>query len=92
MPDGQAAMIRPVAVGSGTATLAARLAALPTASSAHGRNPPRPPLRESASSVVDAATIIPSTDIQRRQRCHPPWLPVQRDYQVHVQVGDGAGD
>jgi hypothetical protein len=32
------------------------------ASSAHGKIPPRPPERESASSVVEAATIIPSTD------------------------------
>jgi hypothetical protein len=34
---------------------------LPTTSSAHGKIPPRPPERESASKVVDAATIIPST-------------------------------
>jgi hypothetical protein len=60
--DGHAAIIRPVAVGSATATLAAKLATLPAASSAQGRNPPRPPDRDSASSVVDAATIIPSTD------------------------------
>ncbi len=60
--DGQAAMTRPVTVGSATATFAARLATLPTPSSIHDRAPPRHPLRESASSVVDAATIIPSTD------------------------------
>jgi hypothetical protein len=52
----------PVSVGSATATLAARLATLPTASSAHGNNPPRRPVRESASTVVDAAAIIPSTE------------------------------
>jgi hypothetical protein len=59
--DGHAAITRPVAVGSATATFAARLATLPATSSAHGKTPPRPPQRESASSVVDAATIIPST-------------------------------
>ena len=43
-------------------TLAGRLAALPATRSAHATNPPRLPERESASNVVDAATIIPSTD------------------------------
>jgi hypothetical protein len=60
--DGQAAISRPAAVGWATATLAARLAALPTTRSAHGGTPPRSPARESASKVVDAATIIPSTE------------------------------
>ncbi len=60
--NGHAAITRPAAVGWATATLAARLAALPTTSSAHSSTPPRSPARESASSVVDAATIIPSTD------------------------------
>ena len=60
--DGQAAITRPAAVGWATATLAARPAALPTTSSAQGSFPPHSPARESASSVVDAATIIPSTD------------------------------
>ena len=32
-------MMRPVAVGSATATFAAKLAALPITSSAHGRTP-----------------------------------------------------
>src|SRR5579872_4971538 len=57
--DGQAAITRPVTVGCATATLAARLATLPTTSRAHGNDPPRAPERESASKVVDAATIIP---------------------------------
>jgi hypothetical protein len=39
--DGHAAITRPVAVGSATATLAARLAALPATSSAQGSTPPR---------------------------------------------------
>jgi len=41
--DGQAAITRPAVVGWATATLAARLAALPTTSSAHGSTPPRSP-------------------------------------------------
>jgi len=60
--DGQAAITRPVKVGSATATFAARLATLPATSSAHGNAPPRRPARDSASSVADAATIISSTD------------------------------
>lgn len=48
--DDHAAITRPVAVGWATATLAARLATLPVTSSAHGRNPPCLPDRESASS------------------------------------------
>jgi hypothetical protein len=52
----------PVAVCCATATFAARLAALPTTSSTQGMNPPRPPERKSVSNVVDAATIIPSTE------------------------------
>jgi len=60
--DGQAAITRPAAVGCVTATLAARLAALPTTRSIPGSTPPRSPARESASKVVEAATIIPSTD------------------------------
>jgi len=70
--DGLAAITRPVIVGSATATLAARLAALPT-TSAQGIKPPRPPLRESASSVVDAATIMPSTDSGVSAATHPGW-------------------
>jgi hypothetical protein len=69
--DGHAAITRPIAVGSATATLAARLATLPATSSAHGSTPPRPPDRESANSVVDAATIIPSTDNGVSAATHP---------------------
>jgi hypothetical protein len=60
--DGQAAITRPHQVGWATATFAARRAALPVMSSAHGRMPPRFPQRESSSNVMDEATIIPSTD------------------------------
>jgi hypothetical protein len=60
-----------VAVGSATATFAARLAALPTTSSAHGSTPPRWPARESASNVVDAVTIMPSTDSGVNAATHP---------------------
>src|SRR5215475_1833805 len=60
--DGHAAMTRPYAVGSAAATFATRLAALPAASSVHGSTPPERPARESASNVIDEATIMPSTD------------------------------
>jgi hypothetical protein len=69
--EGQAAITRPVAVGWATATLAARLAALPTARSVQGSTPPRLPERESASNVVDAATIIPSTENGVSAATHP---------------------
>ena len=59
--DGHAEITRPISVGSAAATLAARLARLPATNSAHGSTPPFRPDRESASNVVDAATIIPST-------------------------------
>ena len=60
--EGHAATTRPARVSSATATLAARLATLPATSSAYGSAPPLRPDRESAGNVVDAATIIPSTD------------------------------
>jgi hypothetical protein len=59
---GHASITRPISVDSATATLAARLAMLPVTSSAHGSAPLLRPDREPASNVVDAATIIPSTD------------------------------
>lgn len=71
--DGHAAITRPVAVGSATETFAARLAILPITSSAHGSGPPRPPDRDSASSVVDAATIMPSTDSGVSAATQPGW-------------------
>lgn len=60
--DGHAAINRPYTVGSATATFAARLAALPTASSTQGSTPPALPARESASSVTDDAMIMASTN------------------------------
>lgn len=48
-------------------TVAARLAALPITSVAHGSAPPRLPDLESASGVVEAATIMLSTDSGVRQ-------------------------
>ena len=71
--DGHAAMTRPVTVGSATATLAAKLATLPTTSHAHGRTPPRLPDRESESNVVEAATIMPSTDSGVSTATQPGW-------------------
>jgi hypothetical protein len=77
----------PVAIGSATATLAATLATLPDTSSAHGKIPPRPPDRESASRVVEGATIIPSTDSGLSAATHPG-CPVQLQQQMHVQIGN----
>jgi hypothetical protein len=74
-----------------TGTLAARLATLPATSSAHGSTPPRWPERESASSVVDVAMIIPSTDRGVSAATHPR-LATQHDQRVHIQVGDRAHD
>jgi hypothetical protein len=71
--EGHAAISLPVIVGWATATLAAKLAMLPTASNAQGRTPPRPPERDSASSVVDAATIMPSTDRGVSAATQPGW-------------------
>ena len=42
--------------------MATTLATLPATSSVRGNNPLRRPVRESASSVVDAVTIIPPTE------------------------------
>jgi hypothetical protein len=71
--DGHAAITRPVAAGSATATFAVRLAALPATSSARGRIKPRPSDRDSASAVVGAASIIPSTDIGVSAATYPGW-------------------
>jgi hypothetical protein len=65
----------PLAVVSGidnaAATLAARLATLPATSRTHGKKPPRRPDRDSVSKVVDAATIIPSTESGVRAATQP---------------------
>jgi hypothetical protein len=66
-----AAITRPVADGSATATFAGRLATLPTTSSVRSNIPPRLPDRESASSVVDAAAIIRSTENGVSAATHP---------------------
>jgi hypothetical protein len=52
--DGHAAITRPVTVGCATANWPPGSLLAHTTSSAHGRNPPRPPARDSASNVVDA--------------------------------------
>jgi hypothetical protein len=69
----------------------ARLATLPTTSRHRGNAPPRRADRESASKVVDAATIIPSTDKGVSAATHPR-LAMERDERVHVQVGNCARD
>jgi hypothetical protein len=68
--DGHPAMSRPTAEGSATATLAAKLAALPIISNVQCRNPLRLPCRESRSKVIDDATIMPSTETGRRAAVH----------------------
>ncbi|GAB3959943.1 hypothetical protein GCM10029978_008040 [Actinoallomurus acanthiterrae] len=77
---GHPAISRPTADGSATATLAARLAALPMASSIHGSRPLRLPWRESTSRDIDEATIIPSTEIGSRAAVHEvsPYLLTSR--------------
>jgi hypothetical protein len=60
--DGHVAITRPDTVATATATFAARLPALPDASSTNGNTAPARPARESASNVIDEATTIPSTD------------------------------
>src|SRR5262245_12613759 len=60
---GHPAISRPMAEGSATATLAARLATLPMMSSIQGSGPLRLPWREARSSDIDDAAIIPSTEI-----------------------------
>jgi hypothetical protein len=84
--DGHAEITRPISVGSAAAT---RLARLPATNSAHGSTPPFRPDRESASKVVDAATIIPSTD-KGRERRDSARLPVPGHR--YVQLGDRACD
>jgi hypothetical protein len=68
-------MIRDHTVGSATATLAARDAPEPMINSAQGRSPPWRPLRASLSSVMEAPTIIPSTESGNRAARHSgsPW-------------------
>lgn len=46
---------------------------LPAASSARDSDPPGRQARESASSVVDAATVIPSTDSGVSAAIQPGW-------------------
>jgi hypothetical protein len=69
--DGQAAINRPVTLGSATATFAARLATLPTASSSHGSAAP------CAGSGVREQRCGRCHDHpvhrHRRQRSHPGW-------------------
>jgi hypothetical protein len=67
---GQAAINRPTADGSATATFAARLAALPMTSRVQGNSPLRRPFLESAGNVMDEAAIIPSTDTGSRVDVH----------------------
>jgi hypothetical protein len=65
--EGQAAITRPITVGSATATFAARLATLPITSNAHGSGPPRLPDRDSASNVIDAGVAMGAGESERRR-------------------------
>lgn len=76
---------------SATATLAAKLATLPATSNAHGSIPPRRPDRESASNVVDAARIIPSTD-KGVSAATQPGCPCSATSMCIWKVGDRARD
>jgi hypothetical protein len=89
--DGHAAITRPVTVGSVTATLAARLATLPTTSNAHGSTPPRLPEREVGQQRSRRGDGHP-VNRERRQRLHPARLPVQLHQQMHTQVRDCCSD
>jgi hypothetical protein len=68
-------MILDHTVGSATATLAANDAPEPTMSRAQGSRPPLRPCRASLSRVMDAPTIIPSTESGNRAARHSgsPW-------------------
>jgi hypothetical protein len=59
--EGQAAIKRLTDEESATATLAARLAKLPTMRSVHGSHSPRLPILLASRTDMDAATTIPST-------------------------------
>ena len=71
--DGHAAIYRPVIEGSATATFAARLAKCRSPLAPTAAHHPRLPDLESASSVVDAATIMPSTDNGVSAATQPGW-------------------
>jgi hypothetical protein len=59
---------------------------LPTTSKARSRIPPRLSERVSASSAVEAAMIIPSTENGVSAATQPGWLAVQLHQGVHVKV------
>lgn len=63
---------------------------LPTTSNARGRTPPRLPDRESESNVVEAATIMPSTDSGVSTATQPGW-PCSAT-SMHMEVRDDTGD
>jgi hypothetical protein len=72
---GQPAITRPTRSAPAAATLAARLAAVPAASAAHGSQPEDHPVRRSASRTREATISMPSTDSGKVWACHPvsPW-------------------
>jgi hypothetical protein len=72
---GQAWMMRDHIVGSATATLAARDAPDPMINSVQGSKPSLRPWLASLSKVIEAPTIMPSTDSGNRAARHSgsPW-------------------
>ncbi len=71
--------------------VAARLAALPATSSAHRREP----APAAAARVSQQCRGRRDDHPVRRQRCqrrHPPWLAMQLDEQMHMQLGDSPCD
>jgi len=89
--DGQAAITRPAAVGCATATLAARLAALPATRSAQGSTEPRSPRPRVGQQRGRCRHDHPGHR-PRRQRRNPPRLSMERHERVHVKAGDRPGD
>ena len=77
--------------GLGHRDVAARLAALPTISRAHGSTQPRSPARESAGSVVDAVTITSSTD-SGVSAATQPGCPCSSASVCMWRLGDRPGD
>lgn len=54
-------MIRPITLGSATATFAPKLAWLPTMSRVQAKAPPREPYRFARRIDIEATTMVPST-------------------------------
>ena len=87
----QPAMIRPISVGSATATFAARLASAPMMSSVQGNHSSFFPDRLASMIVIELATHH-AVDAERDEHCPPGGLAVADSEFVHVAVADHRGD